>query len=153
LAVNELVLAAELYTAIEKEGAAAYPNECCGILYGRDVNEGGVIRRIVERIEPVVNEFEAGEQYHRFLITPQTLMKAEKTAGAEGRVVLGFYHSHPDHPARPSQYDLDHAWPFYSYVIVSILQREVDALTCWVLDEATEQFKRQEIVGTVMNDE
>ncbi len=151
--MNELVLSAELYTKIEREGAAAYPNECCGILYGRDVNEGGVARRIVDRIEPVRNEFEAGEQYHRFLITPQTLMKAERTASEEGLLVVGFYHSHPDHPARPSQYDLDHGWPFYSYVIVSVLQREPDAMTCWVLDEGTEGFRRQEIVGTVMNDE
>ncbi|HEX8523686.1 MAG TPA: M67 family metallopeptidase [Tepidisphaeraceae bacterium] len=151
--MNELVLPAELYTQIEAEGAAAYPNECCGILYGRHVRDGGVMRRMVERIEPVRNEFEAGEQYHRFLITPDTLMKAEKTAAEEGRLVLGFYHSHPDHPARPSQYDLDHAWPFYSYVIVSIIQRQADVMTCWVLDEQTNQFKQQEIIGTTMNDE
>jgi proteasome lid subunit RPN8/RPN11 len=151
--VNELVLAAEFYTKIESEGAAAYPNECCGILYGRDVNEGGMMRRLVEKVEPVSNDFEAGEQYHRFSITPQTLMKAEKTAGEEGRLVLGFYHSHPDHPARPSEYDLAHAWPFYSYVIVAIEQGEAGAMTSWVLDEETNRFRQQEIIGTIMNDE
>jgi proteasome lid subunit RPN8/RPN11 len=72
-------------------------------------------------------------------------MKAEKTAGAEGRLVLGFYHSHPDHPARPSEYDRQHGWPFYSYVIVSILEKRAAHMTCWVLDEATEMFAEQEI--------
>jgi proteasome lid subunit RPN8/RPN11 len=153
LAVNELVLPAQLHNRIEAEGEAAYPNECCGILYGRDVSDGGVTRRVVEKIEAVRNEFEAGEQYHRFLITPQTMMKAEKTAGTDGLAVLGFYHSHPDHPARPSQYDLEHAWPYYSYVIVAIEKREAGAMTCWVLDEAENQFKEQEILPTVMNDE
>jgi proteasome lid subunit RPN8/RPN11 len=151
--MNELVLPAELYEKIEAEGAAAYPNECCGILYGRDVVRNGVTRRVVETLEPVTNDFEAGERYHRFLITPETLMRAEKTAGAENRLVLGFYHSHPDHPARPSQYDLDHAWPFYSYVIVSIAGAIPDVMTCWVLDEATAQFRQQEIIATEMNDE
>ena len=151
--MNELVLPAEFYDRIERQGAAAYPNECCGILYGRDVNEGGMRRRVVERIEAVDNSFEAGEQYHRFSITPQTLMKAEKTASDAGLLVLGFYHSHPDHPARPSQYDLEHAWPFYSYVIVAIEKGQPGAMTCWVLDEASNQFRQQEILPTVMNDE
>jgi len=152
--VNELVLPAELYNTIEREGTTAYPNECCGIIYGRDVIDAGVVRRrVVERIEPVKNEFESGEQYHRFLITPQTLMKAEKTASEQGLLVLGFYHSHPDHPARPSQYDLEHAWPFYSYVIVAIEKREPGAMTCWVLDEQANQFRQQQIVPTEMNDE
>jgi proteasome lid subunit RPN8/RPN11 len=142
--VNVLVLTAEQHRQIEAEGVAAYPNECCGIIYGRDVTDGGVARRVVEKLEPVTNEFEAGEQYHRFLITPATLLKAEKQCTA-GRLVLGFYHSHPDHPARPSEYDREHAWPFYSYVIVAIHKKEPKDMTCWLLDDATEQFVGQEI--------
>jgi proteasome lid subunit RPN8/RPN11 len=142
--VAPLILTAEQKKRIEAEGVSAYPNECCGIIYGRDVNEGGVTRRVVEKLEPVVNEFEAGERYHRFLITPATLLKAEKQCAA-GQLVLGFYHSHPDHPARPSEYDREHAWPFYSYVIVAIHQREAKDMTCWLLDEAIEQFTTQEI--------
>lgn len=138
--VMELVIPADLRRQIEQEGATAYPNECCGIMIG--VEQGG--KRLVERLVPVANEFEEGEQYHRFLITPDQLMKAEKEAN--GKLVLGFYHSHPDHPARPSQYDLDHSWPFYSYVIVAIAKRVPGDMTSWVLDEQTETFKRQEIV-------
>ena len=142
-----IVLPSSFVRQIEAEGAAAYPNECCGILFGRDATDAaGQVRRVVERVEPVDNGFEAGERYHRFSITPQTLMRAEKEAGSRGQMVLGFYHSHPDHPARPSEYDRQHAWPFYSYVIVSIAKREPLDMTCWVLNEQTETFGRQDIV-------
>jgi len=133
-----------MYEQIEREGAAAYPNECCGIIYGRDT----AAERIVESLEPVANQFESGEQYHRFLITPDVLLRAEKTSSKNGNMVLGFYHSHPDHPARPSEYDRQHGWPFYSYIIVSIAKREPVDMTSWVLDEQTETFARQDIVET-----
>jgi proteasome lid subunit RPN8/RPN11 len=136
-----ILLTADQYRQIEDEGARAFPNECCGIIYGRDA--GG--QRVVERLEPVNNDFEAGEQYHRFSISPKQLMEAEKSAAANGQLVLGFYHSHPDHPARPSEYDREHGWPFYSYVIVSIMSRTPADMTCWVLNEQTEQFEQQEI--------
>lgn len=144
--MSDLHLRATFARQIESEGSAAYPNECCGIMYGRDVREGDVVRRVVERLEPVNNAFEEEEQYHRFSISPQQLMKAEKDASDRGQLVLGFYHSHPDHPARPSEYDRQHAWPFYSYVIVAIANRQAVDMTCWVLDEQTETFRRQEIV-------
>jgi proteasome lid subunit RPN8/RPN11 len=137
--VSDLVLPSVLARAIEREGSIAYPNECCGIMFGRDAAG----RRHVERLEPVVNAFEAGEQYHRFSIEPKDLMRAEKSAADAGQLVLGFYHSHPDHPARPSETDRQAAWPFYSYVIVSVAKGEPLDMTCWVLDEATETFVRQ----------
>ena len=143
--VVPLILSAALRRQIESEGAAAYPNECCGILVGRDVSEGGVKRRIIDRLEPGKNVFEADEQYHRFSIDPLAQLKAERAAEKEGKVVLGFYHSHPDHPARPSEYDRTHAWPFYSYVIVAIEKGRPADMTSWVLNDATEQFDRQEI--------
>jgi proteasome lid subunit RPN8/RPN11 len=139
--VNTLRLPSSLARQIEAEGVAAYPNECCGIMYGRDDKEN----RIVEKLEAVANDFDETERYHRFSISPQQLMAAEKKAGAENRLVLGFYHSHPDHPSRPSEYDREHAWPFYSYVIVAIAKKQPAAMTSWMLDEATEQFSQQEI--------
>ena len=140
--MSDLVLPSSLARAIEREGSAAYPNECCGILFGRDV---GAERR-VERLERVTNSYAAHEQFHRFSIEPKDLMRAEKSAAEAGQLVLGFYHSHPDHPARPSETDRQAAWPFYSYVIVSITKGEPLDMTCWVLDEATERFGKQEIV-------
>jgi proteasome lid subunit RPN8/RPN11 len=138
-----LLLPAVLRRQIEAEGAAAYPSECCGILIGRD--ESG--RRIIERLMPGRNTFDADEQYHRFSIDPLLQVRAEKEAEAAGKVVLGFYHSHPDHPARPSEYDREHAWPFYSYVIVAIEKGRAADMTSWVLDDATNQFAAQDIIA------
>jgi proteasome lid subunit RPN8/RPN11 len=124
---------------IRREGAAAYPNECCGIIYGK--LQGG--ERVVSRLEPVANDFDESEQYHRFSISPEQLMVAERVAGERGELVLGFYHSHPDHPARPSEYDRQHAWPFYSYVIVAVAKGQAADMTSWELNEQTEAFQPQ----------
>jgi thiosulfate/3-mercaptopyruvate sulfurtransferase len=141
-----LILTPEQIIQIEREGSAAYPNECCGALLGRDNSAGEGSERIVQRLEPLVNAFTAGEQYHRFSLDPLQLMKLEKTASGAGLAVLGFYHSHPDVAARPSEYDRLHAWSFYSYVIVSIVKQKPAEMTSWQLDEATEQFKSEGII-------
>jgi proteasome lid subunit RPN8/RPN11 len=141
--VKPLRLTREQDAKIRAEGAAAYPNECCGILYG--VEQDG--ERRVTLLQPVPNVFDAEEQYHRFSISGQQLMQAERTAGERNELVLGFYHSHPDHPARPSEYDRTHAWPFYSYVIVAIANAEPREMTSWQLNEVTEQFDEQRIAS------
>jgi proteasome lid subunit RPN8/RPN11 len=143
--MNPLVLTAVQVGQIEAEGSAAYPNECCGIMIGRDVSDGACTRRIVERLEPMANVFDPEQQRRRFAVDPLALMKAEKSAAEGGQLVLGFYHSHPDHPARPSEFDRVHAWPFYSYVIVSIEQGKPVDMTSWLLDDQTETFSKQEI--------
>jgi proteasome lid subunit RPN8/RPN11 len=140
-----LVLTESQVSQIEAEGAQAYPNECCGIMIGRDMSDGACTRRIVERLEPMDNVFDAAQQRRRFAVDPLALMRAEKSAAAEGRLVIGFYHSHPDHPARPSEFDREHAWPFYSYVIVSIAQGSAVDMTSWILDDQTQTFSRQAI--------
>ena len=140
-----LSMSSSLRQQIEAEGVAAYPNECCGILVGRDVIGPTGTVRIIERLYPVPNVYEASEQYHRFAADPLVQIRVEKEADAQGMLVLGFYHSHPDHPARPSETDRLAAWPFYSYVIVSILKGAPSDMTSWTLDEQTETFKPQEI--------
>ena len=127
---------------IRRQGEATYPDECCGIIYG--VERSG--ERIVTLLEPVPNVFDEEERYHRFSISPQQLMNAERTAGERHELVLGFYHSHPDHPARPSEYDRQHAWPFYSYVIVAVAKGEAGEMTSWQLDEQSERFEPQAIL-------
>jgi proteasome lid subunit RPN8/RPN11 len=146
-----LVLSEAIVRQIEAEGNRAYPNECCGILIGRDVTGVAGNRRVVDRLLPGRNVFEADEQYHRFSIDPRQQLQAEREAEKEGKVVLGFYHSHPDHPARPSEYDREHGWPFYSYVIVAIAQDSggppgAVQITSWVMNEHSRTFQRQEIV-------
>ena len=93
-----LKLTKKIEEEIRQAGAKAYPNECCGILFGRE--DGG--DRIVESLRPIENAREDSEQYHRFLITAEDMMQAELEAHRLGLDILGFYHSHPDHPARPS---------------------------------------------------
>ena len=137
-----LMLAEPLARQIEAEGTAAYPNECCGAMLGQDESTG---QRRVQRLEPLINSFVPGERFHRFSLDGRDLMRTEKAASAQGMAVLGFYHSHPDHPARPSEYDREHAWPFYSYVIVAITAGEPSDMTSWLLDEETRTFARQDI--------
>jgi proteasome lid subunit RPN8/RPN11 len=143
--MNKLVLTSSQVRQIEEEGEAAYPNECCGLMIGRDLSDGACTRRIVERLERMQNVWDEAEQRRRFAIDPLALMRAEKAASADGQAVLGFYHSHPDHPARPSETDRQYGWPFYSYVIVSVGQGKAAEMTSWVLQEETESFARQEI--------
>jgi proteasome lid subunit RPN8/RPN11 len=141
-----IVLQADQFAQIQREGVAAYPNECCGAMLGKDVTENGDVRRLVQRLEPLANAFAAEEKYHRFSLDPRQLMQVEKRAAEAGLAVLGFYHSHPDHPARPSEYDRQHAWPFYSYIIVAIAGGEPADMTSWKLDEQTETFGPEEIL-------
>jgi proteasome lid subunit RPN8/RPN11 len=147
MAVSPLILPQPLHRQIESEGEAGYPNEICGMIFGRDVNDGGEKRRLTVKLVPGKNVFEADEQYHRFSIDPLQQLKAERAAEKEGLILLGYYHSHPDAPARPSQYDLDHAWEVYSYVIVSIAKGKAVDMTGWVLKVEGEkrEFERQEI--------
>ncbi|MDR0867568.1 MAG: M67 family metallopeptidase [Planctomycetota bacterium] len=126
-----LTLSPEITAAIVREAEAAYPNEGCGILLGTLIDDD---RRVGEKILPIANRFDAGEQFHRFRIEPEDLMRAEKTARQERRELLGFYHSHPDHPAQPSEYDRDHALPFYSYVIVAVEKGKSAAVKSWRLN-------------------
>ncbi|MGH9883254.1 MAG: Mov34/MPN/PAD-1 family protein, partial [Pyrinomonadaceae bacterium] len=98
-------------------GERDYPYECCGALVG-SFNEKGV--KLVSETYPISNAREEEAKRNRFLIRPAELVRAEHCAASKGLDVVGFYHSHPDHPAVPSQYDLEHAWPVYSYLVVSI---------------------------------
>ena len=142
--MNAIVLSKSIARQIEAEGVAAYPNECCGILIGKE-KDG---RRVVERLAPMKNAFVAGEQYHRFSIDPLAQIEAEKSADDAGQVVLGYYHSHPDHPAKPSEYDRTHVppWSFYGHIIVAIEKGRPAAMTAWYMDEDTEQFFPLELV-------
>ena len=78
-------------------------------------------------------------------MTSQDVLDAEKAARQQGLEVVGWYHSHPDHPARPSQYDRDHAWPWYSYIIVSVANRIPEEMTSWRLADDRTEFESEEI--------
>jgi proteasome lid subunit RPN8/RPN11 len=114
---------------------AAYPDEGCGVLIGRE-RQGW---REVERVVALANTRE-DSRGNRYLIAPEEFLLAEKEARGAGLDVLGFFHSHPDHPARPSAFDLEHAWPWYSYVIVSVMEGRVAETTAWRLCEDRTRF-------------
>ena len=92
-----------------------------------------------------VNARESEEQYHRFVITADDALRAERAALAEGVDVIGYYHSHPDHPAIPSEFDREHALPFYAYIIVAVAQRQAGALTSWRLTQDRLRFLQEEV--------
>ena len=108
---SQLTIGAHVDDAIRVHGHETYPHECCGALIGRD----GVVAEILA----LPNTTEEGPR-RRFLVRPSDYREAERRATELGAELLGFYHSHPDHPARPSQYDLDHAWPNFAYIIVAV---------------------------------
>jgi proteasome lid subunit RPN8/RPN11 len=117
--------------AIRAHGEETYPHECCGALLGID-------GRVVETL-PLPNTTEEGPR-RRFLVRPSDYQASERRARALGAELLGFYHSHPDHPARPSQYDLDHAWPTFAYVIVSVASGAAQDMTVWYLKSDRSAF-------------
>lgn len=128
---------------IEEHGVDAYPHECCGALLGQVEGEA----RVVIHNLRIDNAREEGVQHNRFLITDQDYLRVEREAADAGLTLLGFYHSHPDHPARPSQYDLDHAFPWFSYVIVAVANAAPGDLTSWILHEDRSRFQPEEVVA------
>jgi proteasome lid subunit RPN8/RPN11 len=127
---------------IRKHGEADYPNECCGFLLG-NINNG--IKTVV-KTKPVVNSREQEKRYNRYLIPPEEYMRVERQAKEEELNLIGIYHSHPDAESRPSQYDLDHSWPFYSYVIVSVKKQIAEDMTSWNLRDDRSDFDRETII-------
>jgi proteasome lid subunit RPN8/RPN11 len=134
--------------AIRRHGEETYPHECCGALIG---TEGHATATVA-----LPNTTEEGPR-RRFMVRPADYRLAEQRATELGGELLGFYHSHPDHPSRPSQYDLDHAWPTFAYIIVAVagagLPRRSDevakagAMTVWYLKEDRSAFEEGELNG------
>jgi proteasome lid subunit RPN8/RPN11 len=126
---------------INDHGVRDYPYECCGLLLGRFREEG----KVVTEIYPISNAREESAKRNRFLITPEELMRGERYARGKDLEVVGFYHSHPDSPAVPSQYDLEHAWPTYSYIIVSTTADAAKDLFSWEQEPDRSKFNQEEI--------
>jgi len=127
--------------AIRLHGQQDYPHECCGLLIGT-FGEGV---KVVKEVYPISNAREEAAKRNRFLITPRELMLGEKHARSLKFEVIGFYHSHPDHPSAPSEFDREHAWPTYSYVIVSVQRGQAADLRSWELESDRSRFNPEEI--------
>jgi len=137
-----LTITAAVDQAIRAHGQETYPHECCGALLGKDGHVSAVVS--------LPNTTEEGPR-RRFLVRPSDYRLAEQRASEQSGELLGFYHSHPDHPARPSQYDLDHAWPNFAYIIVAVAgegpaHRSAEGakagdMTVWYLKEDRSSFE------------
>jgi proteasome lid subunit RPN8/RPN11 len=126
---------------IRAHGISDYPYECCGLLLGRYGPNG----KLVSEVYPISNAREESAKRNRFLITPDELLRGEHYAISRDLEIVGFYHSHPDSPAVPSQYDLEHAWPTYSYIIVSTSVDRANDLFSWEQEPDRSRFNREEI--------
>ena len=141
MSVNyKLLLSPDAEAQIRAHGAETYPHECCGALLGDETQEGV---RHVTQLFPLVNRRDDSPR-NRFAVTSQDVRDAEKAAQAAGLDVVGWYHSHPDHPARPSEFDRDHAWPWYSYVIVSVQSGRPQDMTSWRLNDDRAAYTQEE---------
>ena len=123
-----------------QDAERTYPNECCGFFFGRDEDES----RTVEIALPIVNSKE-GDQRRRFQISAIDYMKAERYADENELSLLGVYHSHPEHPAQPSEHDRSQAMPWFSYIIISVfsgIHRDVNSFR---LNEER-QFEQENIL-------
>ncbi|MGH9377522.1 MAG: Mov34/MPN/PAD-1 family protein [Terriglobia bacterium] len=144
----------EQIEAIRQHAAREYPNECCGALLGVGRDEAKEVRGVQPLRNLRKGAARAGEllpleaperesERNRFLIDPDDLRRAERDALGRGIEIVGFYHSHPDHPARPSEYDRDHAFPWYSYVIIAVEAGKPGRYTSWVLRDDRTQFDEE----------
>lgn len=129
--------------AIFAHGEKDFPNECCGLLIGHTEANG---RKVVVETFPIENAIAPGKRHDRTLITPSELLRGEKHARSRKLDVIGNYHSHPDWPAEPSQFDLDHAWPTWSYIIASIRDGKRSDLFSWELEPDRSRFNPEPLI-------
>lgn len=147
--MKRVVLPTTLLAQIRDHGRAAYPDECCGFLLGPTYESEHAKERTILALERAENEFE-GERRRRFLIRPEELRDLEQRLDGSGRAVVGFYHSHPDHPARPSQFDQEHAWPWYTYLVLAVTANATPAIGAFELDADSSTFR--EVPLSVLED-
>lgn len=139
--MNRLVILPRHMLTIDRHASMSYPEECCGVLIGRSSSEGTTF---VERVLSVGNERQ-DSRHNRFLISPETVLAAHKEARNLGLDIVGYYHSHPDHPARPSDFDREHAWPGLSYLIVSVQGGKVAEARSWRLADERDRYEEEAV--------
>ena len=130
----------DIIDQFKKHGESDYPHECCGFILGsfKDMESIGV-----EYI-PASNTKEENRE-RRFLIDPMAYQKAEDEADELGLSVISIVHSHPDHPDKPSEFDREHAWPGFSYIIISIKNGKAVSYRSWQLNADRKFFIEENI--------
>lgn len=131
-----VIISTDIHAQIRRYLEGTFPNEGGGFLIGKLENE----HRIVTESRFVENSFETEEQYHRYLMESGAYQDAEDEADARGLSLLGYFHSHPNHPAVPSEFDRVHAWPHFLYLIVSVREGEAVESLAWELADNRDRF-------------
>jgi proteasome lid subunit RPN8/RPN11 len=140
-----LKLESEFIDRIREHARHSYPEECCGFLFGSSETDEKVVRDLRE-----LNNSSGENRSRRYVVTPEQYRNAEVWAEGKGMEVLGLYHSHPDHPSRPSQFDTDHAFPWWSYVIISVEHGNPSLISSWVLKDDRTGFAEERIEEVIM---
>ncbi len=131
----------ELLEEMQGHARQEYPRECCGAMIGSH----GPSRKEVLAVLPLDNRRHGTAALKRFLVTADDHRRVERQATERGLNVLGFYHSHPDHEASPSDFDRDHALPWYAHVIVGVADGNEANVTCWTLSADRSRFVQEPI--------
>lgn len=137
----KLSIPQELLDKIHAHAESTYPDEGAGLLMGRIENG----QREVLSILPVNNAREVAARHHRYLITAEDMLHGEKVAEERDQQILGVFHSHPDHPDRPSEFDREWAIPWYSYLITSVKDGRAVGSTAWRLADDRDGFIEETI--------
>jgi len=137
-------ISSNLQQQIFEQMEATFPNEGGGFLLGLLDGDDTVIQDVIH----VENVFETEEQYHRYAMTPQNWANMEDEADERGLQLVGYYHSHPNHPAIPSEFDRDHALPNFVYIITSVLDGKSAKQLAWLLSEDRTKFNELDLIVT-----
>jgi proteasome lid subunit RPN8/RPN11 len=138
----QLILSKEQLAQIARHSERSYPSEGCGILLG-SMEDG---RKVVADVLPTGNAGEENTQHNRYLIPPEELLQGELLAEKRGLEVIGYFHSHPNHAASPSETDREQAWPLYSYLITSVQDGKATETRSWQLQEGGTGFDQETLI-------
>lgn len=140
-----IYISAEAEAMMTTDALQSFPDECCGFFFGTEDQAGN---RQVNNIL-IVNNAKAGDKRRRFEIPAKDYLSAERKAEELGQALLGVYHSHPNHPAIPSEHDRVAAQPYFSYIILSVHDEEVNAIRSWRLDDNF-QFEEEDVTLDIL---
>lgn len=141
---TRLEISRDLLGQIHLHGEATYPEEGAGLLLGET---NGSLRRVLDLL-PIANTREDGARHNRYLLSPRDMLEAEDQADRRGLEIVGVFHSHPDHPNLPSEFDREWAMPWLSYLITSVMAGTAAASRSWRLSEERDRFDEEEILVT-----
>lgn len=131
-----------ILTEIQAHGISAYPEEGAGLMLGEETPDGRFVKSILE----LENAREDGAKHNRYLLTAEDMLRGEKAAAEQELSIIGIFHSHPDHPSEPSEFDREWAIPWYSYLITSVRKGIAAGSRSWRLTDDRSNFEEEELI-------